>query len=133
MSRRLRCQLRKPSRRLDASSENRGVGSGARWGSERCASVNMRVKHCLEEWRPVFDGETATALRTADQDACQKDENAAHDDLERGPEERRVHIAIANIGNGGELHRHHRDRDDGRGNEMWNQVGEGVTGPPERG
>src|SRR5262245_44100224 len=76
MKRRVRIQLMKPVSRFEASSWGRGVGSGPRCGSDRCASVNM-------------------CSRAADQDSGEEDEHAADHDLERGLQERRVHVAVA--------------------------------------
>src|SRR5919198_2646713 len=83
MTRRLRCQLMKPVSRFEASSWGRGVGSGPRCGSDRCASAN-----------------TSGA---ANQDSGEEHEHAADHDLERRLQEWRVHVAMADPRDDAEL------------------------------
>src|SRR5262249_62306369 len=60
-------------------------------------------------------------------------EHAPDDDLKRRREERRVHKAMADVGDGHELDRDHGDGDSGRGPEIWNEKGRRGTQPAERG
>ena len=52
--------------------------------------------------------------RTADEDAGDKDQHAADDDLEGGLQERRVHVAGADPGDRGKFDRDDGERERGR-------------------
>src|SRR6516164_4188366 len=131
MSRRVRCQCRNPVARLPASSLSRGFGSGPRWGSDKCASTNISsscpplcraspssLPYAAKTWMAgTSPAMTADRLRvhasgTADQDSGEKYQRPANHDLERRRQERRVHEAVADVGNCGEL-----DGDDDRRND----------------
>lgn len=48
---------------------------------------------------------------TPDQNPGQEHEHAAHHDLERRREEGRIHVAVADVADGGQFGRDYRDRD----------------------
>src|SRR5947208_1279134 len=73
------------------------------------------------------------ASRTPDQNPRDKHQHASDDDLKRRREKRRIHKAVADIGDGHELDRDHGDGDGGRGPEIGNEVGQRVTEPADRG
>src|SRR5207247_8888197 len=78
-------------------------------------------------------GAEQRASRTPDQNPRDKHQHASDDDLKRRREKRRIHKAVADIGDGPELHRDHGDGDGGRGPEIGNEVGQRVTEPADRG
>src|SRR5438093_754475 len=59
-------------------------------------------------------------LRTADEDAGEKYQRAADPDLKRRRQERRIHVTIADIGDGDEFDRHHHHGEDGGQPEIRN-------------
>src|SRR5437588_10681954 len=65
--------------------------------------------------------------RTADQYAGEEHQHAADYDLEGRREERRVHVAEPDVGNGGELERDDDDRHECGYGEAWDQVGQSVA------
>src|SRR5262249_58210007 len=65
--------------------------------------------------------------RTPDQNPRDEYQHAADDDLKRRMEERRIHEAMADVGDSRELDRDHGDGDGGRGPEIGDEVGQGVA------
>src|SRR5205809_1017444 len=63
----------------------------------------------------------------ANQPAGEKNQHAAHDNLEHGREQRCVHVAFANPGYDRQFHSHHPERD-GRGEmKIADEIGQGVA------
>src|SRR5205809_3991095 len=65
-------------------------------------------------------------LTGADQPAGQKDEHAAHDDLEHRGEHWGVHVAVANPGYDRQLHSHDNERDGRREMKVSDKIWHGV-------
>ena len=66
-------------------------------------------------------------LGAADEPAGEEDEDAAHDDLEGGLEERRVHIAVADVADGTKLDSDNDDGDTRGQTKVRNQEGKRVA------
>src|SRR5437867_3759262 len=83
----------------------------------------------------MFDlrAQAAMTLTGADQPAGQKDEHAAHDDLEDRREQRRVHIAFANPGNDRQFHGHDNERDGRREMKIADEIWHGMAQTAEGG
>src|SRR6185369_12086711 len=71
--------------------------------------------------------------RAADQNPGGEHENPANYHLKGGRKEWRIHKAVADIGDGEELHRDHGNGDDGRRPEIGNEIRERVAQAAERG
>ena len=60
-------------------------------------------------------------LRTSDEDTGQKHEHASEHDLNRGRHPWRVHVAVADCTNDGQLNHHHHKRDSHRDTKIRNE------------
>src|SRR5256885_13615848 len=71
-------------------------------------------------------------LRAPDQYPREKDQHADDHDLKRGLQERRIHKAVTDRGDGDELDRGHGDGAGGRGPEIGDEIGERLAEPGYR-